>query len=825
MQEFYKHIRETTSKKFVNIETRDVNNSIIFKKDSFEVPEFWTDLSASIAASKYATESENSIFEVIERIVKTVQSWVPSAEHSFLQNLYIEILEQKIAPNTPVWLNLGVEKKRPQTAACFLGDVEDDLDDILDHSRRAGLIYKSGSGVGVNISKLRGKGEPLSNGGSSSGPISFVKTWDATAGSVKSGGASRRAAGLLCMDADHPDIEEFINCKSLEEEKIKALISAGFSAEEAVGSVFFQNANHSISVSNAFMQAVVDDANWSLINRVGKSTAKVVKAKELLRKIAESAWKSGDPGIIFSDTVNEMNPVPSFGKILSSNPCGELYSVPWSCCELCAVNVLKHLTKNGTIDFAGLEQSVRLSVRLLDYLLDRSYYPDERYRKRTLEIRPIGIGVANLGALLVAMGESYSSERGRLIAEDLYEHITKFAYLESIALAKEFGPYPALKENKEQALKIADKLLKPDSFYDKDVIIKAISDGFLRNSQLTTAQPTGTTGIVLGAETGGIEPYFALFTRKRLVGGGVLDLPSKTVSDALSKKLGKEVTPENLKEALETLSLTDQEVFKTAHEISWEDHIKMVAALQKRISSGLSKTANMPNNATVEDIEKAYILAWQLGLKGVTVYRDGSKNLQPIVNSKKIAVEEKVVKPDFVSYRKKLPKTRKSVTHTLEVGGFECYITVGLHEDGSPGEVFIRASKEGSMVNGLLDSFAICISYCLQYGVPLQKLVDKLSDTRFEPNGWTTDSDVPVCSSVVDYLARWMKKQFLDKEDQDVFEILEKTTKVVEKAVEKGIEKNEYGGPPCPNCGNITQRSGTCFVCSNCGTNVGGCTS
>jgi ribonucleotide reductase alpha subunit len=502
--------------------------------------------------------------------------------------------------------------------------------------------------------------------------------------------------------------------------------------------------------------------------------------------------------------------------------CGELYSVPWSCCELCAVNVLEHLTEVGSIDFKGLEASVRTSVRLLDYLLDKSYYPDERYKERTLAIRPIGVGVANLGALLVAMGESYSSERGRLLAEDIYEHITKYAYLESVELAKELGSYPALydSQNKKRALRIADKLLKDDDFSKKH-ILKEISNGFLRNSQLTTAQPTGTTGIVLGAETGGIEPYFALFTRKRLVGGGILDLPSKTVSDALSKKLGKEVTPDNLKETLETLSLTDREVFKTAHEISWEDHIKMVSALQKRISSGLSKTINMSNDATVEDIEKAYVLAWQLGLKGVTVYRDGSKNLQPIVNSKQIKIEEKVAKPELTGYRKKLPKTRKSVTHTLEVGGFECYITVGLHEDGNPGEVFIRASKEGSMVNGLLDSFAICISYCLQYGVPLQKLIDKLSDTRFEPNGWTTDSDVPVCSSVVDYLARWMKKQFVDNEDQDIFEILEKSTKVVETVA----EKNEYGGPPCPNCGSITQRSGTCFICSNCGTNVGGCTS
>jgi ribonucleoside-diphosphate reductase alpha chain len=797
----------------MGIKTRKVDTSIValdgtvvFEKKDFEVPESWTDQAAMIASSKYATADEYSVLDIINRIVNKITMWGldykyfdAAAANDFSLKLFDILVNQKAAFNSPIFMNIGVPGVPQVSAACFIGDIEDTMEDILAHNHRAGMIFRSGAGIGVNISKLRGEGEPLSNRGSSSGPISFMRAWDASAAAIKSGGRTRRSAVLLAMDVDHPDVEEFINCKSAEEKKAKALIEAGYSREEANATIDFQNANHSIVLTDEFMNAVKRNRQWKLYNRVGGSVAKKLKAKDLLRTIAQRAWETGDPGLQFRDTINAANPIPNTGEIQTSNPCGEVYAISYSSCLLAAINILKYINRidrgQYLLDTIALERDVEILTTALDIMIEGSDYPDPRFEKVAKATRPIGIGISNFATALMVSGIKYDSEEGRDMGRYIYQNISSFAANASIKLANTMGPFKEFPSNVNETIKAITNVCLP---VDRTKIKNLIKKYGIRNSQLTTAMPCGTVGLLLDCDSFSIEPIFRKESVKSLVGGGELKLIPKCIEHAR-----KEGYPE--------------EVICDASTVHWSDHIRMVSALQDGISQGISKTINMPNSATVDDVKEAYLMAWELGCKGITVYRDGSKTWQPMNAAKE---EKEVVKKEEKKFleRRKLPDDRPSSTHHFDIAGFEGYLTASTYPGTNDlGEIFIRASKAGSPMQGMLDSFATVVSIALQYGVPLEKLIEKFTNTGFAPSGITKNPNIRFCSSVTDYIFKFLKQKFIDvKEVQETIQ-LEK----VEVAEEV---QQTYDGPPCLTCGQITQRSGSCYLCLSCGLN-GGCSS
>lgn len=1143
----------------LDVQILDPNGGIVFEKKNFEVPVGWSDRAAQIVASKYAMDNEFSAVQIIDRVVEQITDWGIQQNYfgeeddtcfdlsnKFSEELKDILINQRAAFNSPVWFNCGSNNGSQQMSACFIVPVEDTMESILEHNTIEGKIFRGGSGAGCNVSSLRAKGEKLSNKGTSSGPLSFMKMWDSTAGAIRSGGKTRRSAKLICMDVDHPDIMDFIECKQHEENKAKALIEAGVPIEEAYATVSFQNTNHSIRVSDQFMKAVEAEDDWSLINRGDNKEANRIPAANILNRTAQIAWATGDPGIQFDTRMNIDNPVPVNDRIYSTNPCfsgdmklltdsgyktfeelegtkpniispidktirqskvwcsgtkpvheikfhwkagidsikctadhvwqlidgseckaedlkgkrikpflipkkveysdslmagyiqgdgntkrllseahkgievyigkkdmdvasifgvtpseisddgkgtwysiaaaeiakkyglkterleerslpdsileigynskqevGQFFSglfsangsvisntrvtlkttcrkladqtkellysywgiesyitvnkpmkIEWengvyeskesydlnihqwqhlikfaehigfihqykmdalvktiidrsptvssvnyisdqkvydftesahhwgvingfvghncsefsainnSSCNLASLNLVKYYT-NSDFKWDRFNKDIQVMITAMDILIDAADYPTEDIKNTTKATRPLGLGFSNLGALLILMGVPYDSDRGRNIATEITRKMTRAAYRQSIKLAKQLGSFAYFKENRDTNIKIAERLT-----LDKKVG-KEIKEYGLRNSQLTLLAPTGTISFMMDCDTTGIEPLFALQTIKTLAGGGTIMIDYPCVTEAWN--IHGYATRDEEK-IIDVIKDTDDEdlhnLFKTANEIPWKAHIDMMAACQKHLNGAISKTVNMPSNTTAEQISEAYIYAWKAGLKAIAIYRDGSKGMQPIVDATKKKEEkvEKHTEPQWSAVRKQLPRTRDSLTHAFNISGFEGYLTVGLYDDGSPGEMFINMQKQGSTLSGLMDSFAVLLSFALQYGVPLERLISKFRGTKFEPAGYTNNPDIWMTSSVMDYIFRWLNKEFYDIEDEK-YEEPQIQKEITEEIID--LKPIDASGPACIECGHTTILNGTCYQCLNCGTNTG----
>jgi ribonucleoside-diphosphate reductase alpha chain len=782
-----------------------------------------------------------------------------------------------------VWFNVGFEKA-PQCSACFINSVQDTMESILGLAKTEGMLFKFGSGTGSNLSNIRSSKELLAGGGTASGPVSFMKGFDAFAGVIKSGGKTRRAAKMVILNADHPDIKEFINCKVEEEKKAWALIDAGYDGSftgVAYGSVFFQNSNNSVRVTDEFMRAVLDDGDWTTKAVRDGAPMETYKARDLMRQIAEGTWICGDPGMQFDTTINDWHTCPNTARINASNPCSEYMFLDDTACNLSSINLMKFVRpeddpKNaGEFDVIGFEKACRTMILAQEILVDNASYPTPAIEKNSHAYRPLGLGYANLGALLMSRGLPYDSDGGRDYAGAITAIMHGAAFAESSRVARDHGgPFSGYEKNKDPmmrvmrkhraAIKDIDKTNVPKDMLEtaKAVWDEVIEMGELhgfRNAQATVLAPTGTIGFMMDCDTTGVEPDIALVKYKKLVGGGMMKIVNQTVPMAL-KKLG--YSQPQIKEIIEYIDENEtiegaphvkephMAVFDCAFKplrgtrsIHYMGHVRMMGATQPFLSGAISKTVNVPKNASVEDIQQAYIDSWRIGAKAVSIYRDGSKRTQPLNTSKAAIVAAGVLTPEAVAAagprRRKLPDERHALTHKFDIAGHEGYITVGLYEDGMPGEIFLVMAKEGSTISGFADAFAQAISYALQYGVPLQELVDKFSHVRFEPSGMTRNPDVRFAKSIVDYIFRWMAAKFLSPEAQfraGVNNREEVTTTPEQLALDVAATakapstpsrstfaaiQNQEDAPPCSTCGSIMVRSGACYKCSNCGTTSG----
>jgi len=866
---------------------------VVFEQKDVEVPRAWSQTATNVVVSKYfrgplgTPRRETSVRQLISRVVDTISGWGDKQDYfadadardTFHAELKFLLLNQKASFNSPVYFNVGIEGK-PQCSACFILKVEDSMDSILSWYRNEGMIFKGGSGAGVNLSALRGCREKLSSGGTASGPLSFMKAADASAGVIKSGGKTRRAAKMVVLNADHPDIVDFIKCKVEEERKAWALIEAGYDSSldgPAYGSVFFQNANNSVRATDGFMQAVLDDADWQTHFVKSSEVAETRPARKVLHMIAEAAHACGDPGMQFDTTINLWHTCPASGRINASNPCSEYMHLDNSACNLASLNLMKFIDERGEFDVRAFRHAVDILITAQDIVVDNSSYPTDEIAKNASAFRELGLGYANLGALLMALGMPYDSDQGRSYAAAITALMTGEAYLQSARIAEQMGPFAGYAPNREPMLKVIERhkaaayKLEP-SYVPLDLLraareswddaLKVGTAAGYRNSQATVIAPTGTIAFMMDCDTTGIEPDIALIKYKKLVGGGMLKIVNGTVPRAL-KRLGYD--SKEVQEIVEYLDenetiegapqLADAHLavfdcaFKPragARTIHYNGHIKMMGAVQPFISGAISKTINMPTEATVDEVSEAYVTAWKLGLKAVAIYRDGSKRTQPLNTGKtEKAVVETVTAAVIAStddrmQRRKLPDERKSITHKFDIAGHEGYITVGMYEDGTPGEIFVTMSKQGSTISGLMDSFATAISFALQYGVPLQFLVDKFSHMRFEPSGFSKNPQIPYAKSIVDYLFRWMASKFLDEEAKREVGIIETEKSLTAKSdvahvamapvaslrdgKDGGIRQafiNQADAPPCPDCGSIMVRNGACYKCMNCGTTSG----
>ena len=784
-------------------------------------------------------------------------------------------MHQKACFNSPVWFNCGIEQ-RPQCSACFILSVDDTMDSILDWYRKEGIIFKGGSGSGVNLSKIRSSKEQLAGGGTASGPVSFMKAADASAGVIKSGGKTRRAAKMVVLNIDHPDIEEFIKCKVEEEKKAWALIEAGYDSSldgPAYGSVFFQNANNSVRVSDEFMQAVQEDREWKTRYVRNGEVCETYKARDLLRMIAESTYFCGDPGMQYDTTINDWHTCSGTGRINASNPCSEYMHLDNSACNLASLNLLKFLRDDNAFDVESFRRAVDIIILAQDILVDNSSYPTPQITANAHAFRELGLGYANLGALLMSLGLPYDSDTGRGYAAAVTALMSGEGYLQSTRIAAATGAFAEYEINRQPMLRVLNKhrshayKISPSQVpldlltAARDAWDQTCAEGEkygVKNSQISVLAPTGTIAFMMDCDTTGVEPDIALIKYKKLVGGGLLKIVNNTVPRTL-KRLGYDV--KQIQDIVEYIE--EQETIEGAPHIRGEDlavfdcafkpangsrsihymgHIKMMGAVQPFISGAISKTINMPTEATVEEIMHAYIESWKLGLKAVAIYRDGSKRTQPLNTSKDKEEKPVVAEPkETRPLRRRLPDERRSITHKFDIAGHEGYIIAGMYEDGQPGEIFITMSKEGSTISGLMDSFATAISIALQYGVPLRGLVDKFSHMRFEPSGFTKNPDIPMAKSIMDYIFRWLASKFLDGEAQeevglvrhDLEEVVapKKTLSLATQAPRGGAPISEISSvtslyqqdaPPCPDCGAIMIRSGACYKCMNCGA-VSGC--
>ncbi len=884
--------------------------AVIFEQRDIEVPADWSQTATNIVASKYfhgklgVPERERSVAELVHRVVDSIADWGLKGGYfasqadgeNFRGELAHLMLHQKAAFNSPVWFNVGVKESRgygwfydtataqvkkltneakPQCSACFIVSVKDSLESILDLAKTEGMLFKWGSGTGSNLSALREEDAILSGGGRASGPLSFMKGFDAFAGVIKSGGKTRRAAKMVILNVDHPDIKRFVWCKAKEEKKAHTLIEAGYDSSldgDAYSSIFFQNANNSVRATDEFMQAVVEDRDfWTKsVGTPGKPGEKKdrVRARELMREIADATWQCGDPGMQFDTTINRWHPCRNTARINASNPCSEYMFLDDSACNLSSLNLMKFVGPNGQFDVEAFRHAVDTLIMAQEILVDSAAYPTEMIARNSHDYRPLGLGFANLGALLMSFGIPYDSDRGRDFAGAISAIMCGQAYLTSARLAEAVGPFPGYKKNEEPFLEVIgmhrDSVRGinhrniPSDLYAgaKECWDEAYELGKTagyRNGQVTVIAPTGTIGFMMDCDTTGIEPDLALVKYKKLVGGGVIKIVNNTVPNALVK-LG--YSPEQVEAIVshidstgtiegapglrnEHLAVFDcsfrpQNGTRTIH---YMGHLKMMAAVQPFVSGAISKTINMPEEATVEDIMEAYTESWRLGLKAVAIYRDNSKRVQPMSSGTGKAVDKKgaaatrevapVPVAEKVVYRpvrRKLADERQSITHKFSIGGHEGYITVGMYEDGTPGEIFVTMAKEGSTISGLMDSFSTSISYCLQYGVPLKFLVDKFGHVRFEPSGWTGNPQIPYAKSIPDYIFRWLAAKFLGGEYAAQNEAGETTVlRPTEVSPQASLPFPAVAtdAPMCAECGGLMTRNGSCYKCENCGGTSG----
>src|SRR6266853_1417079 len=849
----------------------------VFEQKGVEVPKSWSQTATNVVASKYfrgklgAPERESSVKQMVDRVVDTIAragfegGYFASAvdRDAFADELKFLMVNQHASFNSPVWFNIGVEGVPQQASACFILSVEDDMHSILDWFRDEGIIFKGGSGSGVNVSRIRSQKENLSGGGFASGPVSFMRGADSVAGSIKSGGTTRRAAKMVILDADHPDVHEFIWCKAKEEKKAWALGEAGYDMSlngEAWHSIQFQNANNSVRVTDEFMKRVQADEDWGLTARVGGTVLETVKARALLREIAEAAWQCGDPGMQFDTTINDWHTSPASGRINGSNPCSEYMSIDDSACNLASLNLLRFVHSDGEFDVERFRAAVEVVFTAQEILVGHSDYPTAKIAENARSHRQLGLGYANLGALLMQRGLPYDSNEGRAYAAALTALMTGAAYAQSGRIAEAVGPYEAYPKNRDahdrviqmhrlHAYRIRDELLPANLLsaarqsWD-DAVAFGRAAGY-RNAQASVLAPTGTISFMMDCDTTGVEPDIALVKYKKLVGGGLMKIVNQTVPMAL-KKLG--YTPPQVdaivafideQETIEGapgLKESHLPVFDCAFKaakgqrsIHYMGHIKMMGATQPFISGAISKTVNVPKEAGVDEITQAYIQSWKLGAKAISIYRDGSKRTQPL-NTSKDKTPAEIAKQAAASLvtgpvRHKLPDERHAITHKFDIAGHEGYITVGLFENGQPGEIFLVMAKEGSTISGFADAFAQAISYALQYGVPIQALVDKFSHVRFEPSGMTKNPEIRFAKSIVDYIFRWLASKFLSAEAQYHAGVngreLEDTTgapaaasagaasaqaPIPAKTTPYSTFQNQEDAPPCSTCGAIMIR-------------------
>jgi ribonucleoside-diphosphate reductase alpha chain len=864
------------------LRTASISNEkgeVLFEQKNVEVPTFWSMTATNVVSSKYfhgkinTPAREKSVKELIDRVSKTIVDWGRKGRYfaseedadAFYSELTYLLVNQYAAFNSPVWFNVGVED-RPQCSACFINSVQDKMDSILELAKTEGKLFKWGSGTGTNLSTLRSSKESLSGGGIASGPVSFMKGYDAFAGVIKSGGKTRRAAKMVILNADHPDILEFIRCKAEEEKKAWALIEAGYDGGfnvpgGAYDTISYQNANHSVRVTDEFMRAVLEDKEWCTKAITTGKVMGVYRARDLMKEIAEAAWICGDPGLQFHTTVNTWHTCPNTAPINASNPCSEYMFLDDSACNLASLNLMKFRKEDGEFDIDAFKHAVDIVITAQEILVDNASYPTPAIERNSHDFRPLGLGYANLGALLMSRGLPYDSNAARAYAAAVTSLMCGQAYKQSALMAKELGPFKGFAVNREPMLNVilkhgvyAEKIdasYVPGDLYAaatqvwKDAHALGSEFGF-RNSQATVLAPTGTIGFMMDCDTTGVEPDIALVKYKKLVGGGFMKIVNQTVPEAL-QKLGynKEqiehilafIEKNDTIEGAPYLKEEDLAVFDCAFKpakgmrsIHYMGHVRMMASVGPYLSGAISKTVNMPNGVTPDDIMQTYIEAWKLGLKAIAVYRDGCKRTQPLSTSK-----EALEKPKFKPQRRRLPDERKSITHKFSIAGHEGYITVGTYEDGQPGEVFITMSKEGSTISGLMDGFATAVSLALQYGVPLRILVDKFSHMRFEPSGFTNNKDIPIAKSICDYIFRWLGLKFLPKDEQpvvtmsDSVEVQEKdklagdTARVpgTMESNEKVVFQAQADSPSCHDCGSIMVRSGNCYKCLNCGETSG----
>jgi ribonucleoside-diphosphate reductase alpha chain len=877
-----RHFAQNAQHPFDNVEwelrTAAITNEkgeIIFEQKDVEFPKTWSITATNVVVSKYFSgklntpERETSLKQLIHRVANTITNW-GRKEHYFSSNedadiFYDELtyllLNQYLSFNSPVWFNCGIEEK-PQCSACFINSVRDTMESILDLAKTEGLLFKWGSGAGTNLSVLRSSREHLSGGGTASGPVSFMKGYDAFAGVIKSGGKTRRAAKMVILNVSHPDIIDFIHSKADEEKKAWALIDAGYDGGfnvpgGAYDSIAYQNANHSVRVSDEFMRAVFNNEKWITHSVMGKKPMDTYDAKYLMKEIADAAWVCGDPGLQFDTTINKWHTCPNTAPINASNPCSEYMFLDDSACNLASLNLMKFRNEDGEFNVTNFCHAVNISILAQEIIVGNAGYPTKAIEKNSLEYRPLGLGYANLGALLMARGLPYDSDEGRAYASAITALMTGQAYKQSALISKETGSFKGFAINREPMLRVikmhgleADHI--PDRYVPSDLLTaarKVWDDAYIigkeygfRNAQTTVLAPTGTIGFMMDCDTTGIEPDIALVKYKKLVGGGYMKIVNNTITEALTRLhydeeqieqillyLEKTDTIENAPHLREEHLPIFDCAFKPAEgtrSIEYMGHIKMMAAAQPFISGAISKTVNMPTDTTVEDILRAYTESWRLGLKALAIYRDGCKRTQPL-NTSSVTNEAK----KFKAVRHRLPDERAAITHKFSVAGHEGYITVGLYEDGQPGELFITMSKEGSTISGLMDAFATSVSMALQYGVPLRVLVDKFSHMRFEPSGFTNNKDIPIAKSVCDYIFRWLGNKFVPKDDLPITITSEMTlekdddTKILSFDVREGKEKEVYktqsDAPPCHECGSIMIRSGSCYKCLNCGATSG----
>jgi ribonucleoside-diphosphate reductase alpha chain len=896
---------------------------VAFEQENVEFPKTWSQNATNIVAQKYfrgqlgSPERERSVKEMIGRVAGTITGWGRSGGYfaseedalAFDHELTYILLHQIAAFNSPVWFNVGFEES-PQCSACFILSVEDTMESILAWNTKEGMIFRGGSGSGINLSSIRGSMEPLAKGGTASGPVSFMRGADSWAGTIKSGGKTRRAAKMVVLNVDHPDIREFIWCKAKEEDKALALREAGFDMSidgEGFFSIQYQNANNSVRVTDEFMRAVEEDGEWRLISRTtGEPIGEPLRARELMREIAEAAWRCADPGVQYDTTINQWHTSPNSGRINASNPCSEYMHVDNSACNLASLNLMKFRRADGSFDVESFEHAVDIVLLAQEIVVGPSSYPTEEIGVNARAFRQLGLGYANLGAYLMSNGMPYDSDEGRGTAAAITALMTGRAYRRSAEVAGALGPYERYEENRREHNHVmemhrdASYAIPRESCSDHELLAAAqraweeaveLGEEFgYRNAQATVLAPTGTISFLMDCDTTGVEPDFSLVKFKELVGGGQMTIVNRTVPmaletlgyspqeieqiDAYLAEHGTIVGAPGLRE--EHLPVFDVAVGERA--ITHMGHIKMMGAVQPFISGAISKTVNMPQETTVEDIADAYIQAWRLGVKALAIYRDGSKTAQALRTDAKREQEAPADVDELIEQavskalaeagprRKRMPRERQSITHKFSIGGHEGYITAGMYEDGSVGEIFLTdIGKEGSTLRGMMNSFATAISIALQYGVPLETLVQKFSYMRFEPEGITGNPEIPFAKSMPDYIMRWLASRFLDADAQEELGILTPEVRARKAAQDTaqsvassdtarpgaadgaGAGPQAQGdggapavsaltdsppvvpaklqgldlGPACSQCGGMMQRTGSCYTCSSCGNNTG----